>query len=216
MGAMTKVAADQHDGLRVLHEQYEKSGTYDGDDELRRAMETALTQIGDYTTKLREAEDSQEYTPAGVAARRRTLREPLVLASERVEQRATGLERSIAKSDDEAWASEIIPARDALDATLLIDIRNQLAALPEPLRTPPLMDPGPMGRLARRAVFGWPNLTRLVAPDVEQRVRAEVVRRRTSLTGDAFTARELRILARRYRTAAGLDEPPIFLGGPRA
>ncbi len=73
-----------------------------------------------------------------------------------------------------------------------------------------------MGRLARRAAFGWPNVTRLVAPDVEQRVRAEVVRRRTALTGDAFTARELRILARRYRTAAGLDEPPIVLGGPRA
>ncbi len=85
-------------GAAVLHEQYEKSGTYDGDDELRTAVTTALAQLEDYTTKLRAAEDSPEYTPAGVAARRRTLREPLVLAAERAEQRATALERHVAKS----------------------------------------------------------------------------------------------------------------------
>jgi hypothetical protein len=216
MGALAKQAADQQTALQLLHEQYEKSGTYDGDDELRTAVTTALDQLGDYTTKLRAAEDSNEFTAAGLAARRKTLREPLVVGAERMEQRAAALERHIAKSEAEAWETEIAPARDALDATLLIDVRDQLAAMSEPLRMPPLMDPGPLGRLARRAAFGLPNLTRLVAPDVEQRARAEVVRRRTSLTGTGFTARELRILARRYRAAAGLEEPPIYVDGSRA
>jgi hypothetical protein len=72
-----------------------------------------------------------------------------------------------------------------------------------------------MGRLARRAAFAWPSLTRLVSPDVEQRSKDEIVRRRTALTGDEFTTRELRSLARRYRTATEIDEPLMFLGGPR-
>ena len=143
MGAMAKVAADQHEALQVLDAQYAEVGHVRRGRRAPDGHATALTQLGDYTTKLRAAEDSQEYTPAGVAARRKTLREPLVLAAERAEQRATVLERSVAKSEDEAWTSEIAPARDALDATMLIDVRNQLAAMPEPLRMPPLMDPGP-------------------------------------------------------------------------
>jgi hypothetical protein len=216
MGALAKVAADQQTALQLLHDRYDHSGTYDGDDELRTAVTTALGQLDDFVSKLRHAEDSGEFTPAGLAARRRTLREPLVLAAEKVEQRAEALTRHIAKSEDEAWTSEIAPARDALDAATLVDIRNQLAALPEPLRTPPLMDPSPLGRLARRAAFGWPSLSRLVSADVEQRARAEVVRRRVSLSGAVFTASELRQLARRYRAAVGIEEPPIRVGGSRA
>jgi hypothetical protein len=215
MGAMAKVAADQHDALSILHAQYEKSGTYDGDDELRTAVTTALAGLDEFTTKLRAVEDSTEYTPAGVTARRRTLREPLLLAAERAEQRAGALERHIAKSEDEAWTSEIAPPRDALDATILIDIRNQLAALPEPLRMPPLMDPSPLAHLARRAVFGWPNLTRLVSPDVEQRARAEVVRRATGLTGTCSPRASSASWPGAIARPAGSRNSPSFLGGPR-
>jgi len=210
--SLAAIVAKEREGLGAELQIREQRGFED--DSVRQAFTVTHAVLEEIEGKLRAAEDSKQYTDVGLRAHRRTLGEDLILRAEQFDRKANADERTEATSEGEAWMREIAPPKGlppAMDAAQLADMRLQLAGLTDAEQHEVLLREDEIGRLARRVAYTWPLVKRLGLPGTEAKVRARVVER-ADLGALHWRALEWRMLARRLRVAAGVEEPVRIQG----
>ena len=89
------------------------------DESVRQAFKVTHAALEEVEGKLRDAEESNQYTDVGLRARRRTLAEDLILRAEHFDRKANADEREEATSEADAWTREMAPPKGlspAMDA----------------------------------------------------------------------------------------------------
>jgi hypothetical protein len=209
----TKVREAMGGEIKMREQRDIETGGFE-DDEIRKAWVTTHAALEEYESRIRDAEASKQFTPAGLEARRRTLREDLVLRAEKYTQRKQADERADRKSQDEAWTQALAPpagTNATVDAIQLSDMRRQLADESDIAQHEVLLRDDQVGRLARRVAFTWPLVKRLGLPDTEQQVRKRVLEA-ADVGALHFRALEWGGLAAWIHRAVGIDEAPRILG----